>query len=175
MPPFTHCPPHLSHPSDPQGWDWVFLMRISQPGCCDPHYGPCWQGFHLVISKTQPNSRTHPAIQHTLTLTKKTLNRYYSLTDESEVYWIVMGKPSLIFSMYYTDLTPLSQFFILNTSLNILSKPAGQPNGLKLQKHSWVKSSRKPTRTEHKMAMARMRITKTVQVLESPSWRTVPR
>ena len=108
-------------------------------------------------TKTQPNSRTHPAIQHALTLAEKTLNWYYSLTDESEVYWIVMVKPLLIFSMYYTDLTPLSQFFILNTSLNILSKLAGQPNGLKLQKHSWVKSSRKPTRTEHKMAMARMR------------------
>ncbi|EDR03830.1 uncharacterized protein LACBIDRAFT_306525 [Laccaria bicolor S238N-H82] len=41
--------------------------------------------------KTQANSKTHPAIQHTLTLAKKTLNWYYSLTDESEVYQIVMA------------------------------------------------------------------------------------
>ena len=52
---------------------------------------------------------------------------------------------------------------------------AGHPNGSKLQKCLCVKSSRKPTRTQHKMAMARMRITKTVQVLESPSRRTAPR
>ncbi|KAG1862581.1 hypothetical protein DFJ58DRAFT_656777 [Suillus subalutaceus] len=34
----------------------------------------------------------HPAIHIALGLAKKTLNRYYSLTDASEVYWITMGK-----------------------------------------------------------------------------------
>ncbi|KDR69015.1 hypothetical protein GALMADRAFT_77909, partial [Galerina marginata CBS 339.88] len=42
--------------------------------------------------KTQAGSATHSAIRHALTLAKKTLNRsrYYSLTDESEVYRIAM-------------------------------------------------------------------------------------
>ena len=43
-------------------------------------------------TKTQADSNTHPAIRYALTLAKKTLNRYYSLTDESEVYRIAMGK-----------------------------------------------------------------------------------
>lgn len=41
--------------------------------------------------QTQPGSKTHPAIRHALTLAKKTLNRYYLLTDQVEVYRIAMG------------------------------------------------------------------------------------
>lgn len=41
----------------------------------------------------KPDSSTHPAIHHALILVKKTLNKYYSLTDEAEVYRIAMGKP----------------------------------------------------------------------------------
>jgi hypothetical protein len=52
--------------------------------------------------KTQPESNTHPAIRHALTLAKKTLNRYYSLTDESEVYRIAMGK--LLYFILYLSL-----------------------------------------------------------------------
>jgi hypothetical protein len=33
----------------------------------------------------------HPAIRAAVQLAKKTLNRYYSLTDSSEVYRIAMG------------------------------------------------------------------------------------
>ena len=42
--------------------------------------------------KTQADSNTHPAIRYALTLAQKMLNWYYSLTDESEVYRIAMGK-----------------------------------------------------------------------------------
>jgi len=38
------------------------------------------------------DSNTHPAICHALQLMKKTLNKYYSLTNEAEVYCIAMGK-----------------------------------------------------------------------------------
>jgi hypothetical protein len=38
------------------------------------------------------DSDAHPTIRYALRLTKKTLNKYYSLTDEAEVYHIVMGK-----------------------------------------------------------------------------------
>ncbi|KDR68985.1 hypothetical protein GALMADRAFT_1352965 [Galerina marginata CBS 339.88] len=40
--------------------------------------------------KTQAGSATHSAIRHALTLAKKALNRYYSLTDESEAYRMAM-------------------------------------------------------------------------------------
>ena len=33
-----------------------------------------------------------PAIRATIGLTKKTLNKYYSLTDSSKIYCIVMSK-----------------------------------------------------------------------------------
>ena len=38
------------------------------------------------------NRKYLPAIHSAVTLTKKTLDRYYSLTDHSEVYCITMGK-----------------------------------------------------------------------------------
>jgi hypothetical protein len=40
----------------------------------------------------KPDSEAHPAICYALILAKKTLNKYYSLMDESEVYHITMGK-----------------------------------------------------------------------------------
>ncbi|KAG1738826.1 uncharacterized protein EDB91DRAFT_1054358 [Suillus paluster] len=43
--------------------------------------------FTNGIIKTQT---LHPAIRAALHVAKITLNRYYSLTDESETYWIVM-------------------------------------------------------------------------------------
>jgi len=48
----------------------------------------------------QPTSVAHPAICYALRLAKKTLNKYYSLTDEAEVYRIAMSKsPSLWLSI----------------------------------------------------------------------------
>lgn len=38
------------------------------------------------------DSDAHPAIRYSLRLAKKTLNKYYSLTDEAEVYRIAMSK-----------------------------------------------------------------------------------
>ncbi|EDR07903.1 uncharacterized protein LACBIDRAFT_327684 [Laccaria bicolor S238N-H82] len=38
----------------------------------------------------KPDSNTHPAIRYGLCLAKKTLNKYYSLTDNAEVYCIAM-------------------------------------------------------------------------------------
>ncbi|KDR68329.1 hypothetical protein GALMADRAFT_215786 [Galerina marginata CBS 339.88] len=49
-----------------------------------------WRGLHREDPGWECNSPSHSAIQHALTLAKKTLNRYYSLTDESEVYRITM-------------------------------------------------------------------------------------
>jgi hypothetical protein len=38
-----------------------------------------------------PSSSKNPAIRAALEVAKKTLNRYYSLTDASETYQIAMG------------------------------------------------------------------------------------
>jgi hypothetical protein len=67
-----------------------------------------------------------PAICAALSLTKKTLNRYYSLTDSSELYRIAMGSSS---HMYSLCINLWMQFFILGTSSTTSNMPAGQPNG----------------------------------------------
>jgi len=46
----------------------------------DTHLNPCTQ---------QPY---HPAIKAAMKLTRNKINRYYSITDLSLVYWIAMGK-----------------------------------------------------------------------------------
>jgi hypothetical protein len=54
---------------------------------------------------TDSITRTYkPAIQVSLRLAKKTLNRYYSMTDWSEVYRIAMGEFFVILSYYATSL-----------------------------------------------------------------------
>lgn len=62
---------------------------------------------------TQGHDRTlAPSIRSALGLAKKTLNRYYTRTDESEVYRIAMSKPSVLsfvwchVAKYFTVLHP---------------------------------------------------------------------
>ena len=40
---------------------------------------------------TLPTSKNNPAVQAAISIAKKTLNKYYSLMDYSELYWITMG------------------------------------------------------------------------------------
>ena len=48
---------------------------------------------HLATAAT--SNTYNPAIKAALAIGKKTINRYYSRTDESEVYRIAMSKFSL--------------------------------------------------------------------------------
>ena len=48
---------------------------------------------HLATAAT--SNTYNPAIKAALAIGKKTINRYYSRTDESEVYRIAMSKCSL--------------------------------------------------------------------------------
>jgi hypothetical protein len=62
-----------------------------------------------------------PAIKASLELGKKTLNRYYSLTDSSEVYRIAMGMWPMFYSQALliplsTSFAPTSQACILQNS-----------------------------------------------------------
>jgi hypothetical protein len=45
----------------------------------------------LFTDLTLPTSQKHPAIRAAVKTAKKTLNKYYSLTDHSELYRIAMG------------------------------------------------------------------------------------
>jgi hypothetical protein len=55
----------------------------------------------VVTSSIQPGSAPKRALHHSiksaLKLAKSTLNKYYSRTDESNIYRIAMGKFQLIF------------------------------------------------------------------------------
>ena len=65
-------------------------------------------------------SKNHPAVHAAIQTAKHTLNKYYSLTDASELYWIMI---SLYIFLYYSptdinmpvlcSLTPLSQAGLL--------------------------------------------------------------
>ncbi len=63
------------------------------------------------------------SIKTAITLGKRTLNRYYDLTDHSEIYRIAMGKAYFVNSLFYvshydpsTSLTPLPQARLLQES-----------------------------------------------------------
>jgi hypothetical protein len=66
-------------------------------------------------------------LRYALRLAKKTLNKYYSLTDEAEVYRITMGKISLA---YQRTLLIGMQFFTPNTNLTTFGQPVGPLIGL---------------------------------------------
>ena len=40
---------------------------------------------------TLPSSKTNPAIRAAIEIAKQTPNKYYSLMDAFELYWIVIG------------------------------------------------------------------------------------
>jgi hypothetical protein len=79
----------------------------------------------------QANDRSlSPAIRASLGLGKKTLNRYYSLTDSSEVYRIAMGAYSGLHFFYMDSNNFLGQSFTLVTSYRTSSLPSGNRSGL---------------------------------------------
>jgi hypothetical protein len=47
--------------------------------------------MHNELTAVSENVKYSPAVQATLTIGKNLLNKYYSLTDDSEVYRIAMG------------------------------------------------------------------------------------
>ena len=53
---------------------------------------PAMDHINNELKRYARNKDYQPAIHAAVSLAKKTLNRYYSLTDYSEVYRIVMGE-----------------------------------------------------------------------------------
>jgi hypothetical protein len=70
---------------------------------------PAMDHIDEVLSSQSLDRRYDVSIRTSLGLAKKTLNRYYSITDMSEVYRIAMGT-------YLTDLSTSSANCILSTS-----------------------------------------------------------
>jgi hypothetical protein len=51
---------------------------------------------------TLPTGKNNPAVCVAIGIAKKTLNKYYSLTDFSELYWISMDELSFVFFNCYS-------------------------------------------------------------------------
>ena len=71
------------------------------------------------------NINNCPAVRVALSLAKKTLNRYYNLTDSSEVYRIAMGAYSLLFIIFSTYNIPL-KCYIPGTNLHTSRRHSGR-------------------------------------------------
>ena len=54
---------------------------------------PAMDHIDEVLTTNALNLQYSVAIKTALTISKKTLNRYYSKTDLSDIYRIAMGKP----------------------------------------------------------------------------------
>ena len=86
--------------------------------------------FGVILQDTS----FHQAIRSSLRAAKATLNKYYSLTDSSEAYRIVMGTPAVFRFPFCVDTQSTIQFFILDTSSCISSPSNGSLTGSKLLK-----------------------------------------
>ena len=89
---------------------------------------------------TLPSSQKHPAIRAAVAIAKKTLNKYYSLTDASELYRIAIGS-SLRFSPPFLHTYSFRKSSTLATNLNISERPVGNSRGSTLPRPSFTHNS----------------------------------
>jgi hypothetical protein len=92
---------------------------------------------HLTNAALNP--RYSVSIKAAIAIGKKTLNRYYDKTDQSEVFRIAMGIFSFIIWLVYLT-NSLCQYYILNTSVDTSSKLDGKIFGLRKLKSLYVLS-----------------------------------
>ena len=52
---------------------------------------PAMDKMHAELTAAADNVEYLPALQAALSLGKDLLNKYYSLLDDSEIYWIAIG------------------------------------------------------------------------------------
>jgi hypothetical protein len=96
---------------------------------------PAMDYINDCLSARANDRSLSPAIKASLGLGKKTLNRYYSLTDSSEVYRIAMGTHLSLHLSYMNSNDSLGQSFTLVTSYCTSSPPSGNRNGLTLPRN----------------------------------------
>ena len=90
-----------------------------------------------VLATNSISSDYCQAIQAALLLGKRTVNRYYSKTDDSEIYRIAMGTFLLLAAQHQRsrpNTDSLVQFFILATSSSTFEMQNGARNGLGWQR-----------------------------------------
>ena len=126
--------------------------------CSTPNLATVILTMDIINEKLTTDSLNHSkleaSIRTALGLLKKILNRYYNLTDSSEVYRITMGTYFLYLLCLNTLIYVITQCYTLNTSSNILKMLAGRMSGSKLQSALFV------TNTSAHMCDPRRRMTK---------------
>ena len=84
--------------SKPDLADDIPAMDLEDATCSIPNLAAVIPAMDLIDEKLTTyslNCKYSPAIHAAIGLAKRTLNRYYQLTDSSEVYRIAMGKCSI--------------------------------------------------------------------------------
>ncbi len=81
------------------------------------------------------------AIRTAMGLAKKTLNKYYELTDASKAYRIAMGMSCLIISVFHPLMHAVLQCFIRVTRRPTLRRSGGSQSGLTSPRTSSTRSS----------------------------------
>lgn len=64
---------------------------------------PAMDKMHAELTAAANNNEYSPALRAALSLGKSLLNKYYSLTDDSEVYRIAIGMYNFICLLYNDD------------------------------------------------------------------------
>ena len=89
---------------------------------------PAMDHIDAHLATASQNSKFSPAIRASLTLGKAHLNKYYNMTDHSEVYRIAMSE--FIFWITLFNYNCFEQSYIHDTNFNISMRPTGMTRGL---------------------------------------------
>jgi hypothetical protein len=112
--------------------------------CSTPNLATVIPAMDIIDKKLTTDSlnrsKFEAPIRAALGLAKKTLNRYYNLTDSVEVYRITMGTYFMYFLYLNTLIYVITQCYTLDTSSNISRMPAGRMSGSTLRSTSFVTS-----------------------------------
>jgi hypothetical protein len=71
-------------------------LEFSTDTPCTAAVIPAMDRMHTELTSAVENVEYSPALQAALSLGKKVLDKYYSLSDDSEVYRIAMGEYYMI-------------------------------------------------------------------------------
>ena len=69
----------------------MVTLKFSSDTPCLASVIPAMDKMHHKLTAVSQNTKYSPALQIALRLGTKLLNKYYSLTNDSDVYCIVMG------------------------------------------------------------------------------------
>ena len=101
-----------------------------------------------LTSDSINQAKFEPSIRASLALAKKTLNRYYDLTDSSEVYRIAMGMCFKIHQLTMYPILRLDMFSVLHPRHKLsYFKQAGWPT-------KWIRTAEEIVRVEFKRSYA---------------------